>query len=163
MESFVDPSKRYRLFFDETGTGDLTGYKKDPNQQYLSLTGLVIRQDIHDSATTQQLTTLKTDVFGQKNANVILHRRDIMDRTGVFELLEDETVRAKFDDGFRQVVTDLTGPVFTISIDKKAHLEKYAVWHWNPYHYVMTCLLERFVLSSNCRYQMTTEHLWCEY
>jgi Protein of unknown function (DUF3800) len=43
MEPFVHPSKRYRLFFDETGNGDLRAAKKDQNQRYLSLTGLAIR------------------------------------------------------------------------------------------------------------------------
>jgi len=45
MEPFIHPSKRYRLFFDETGHGDLHAAKKDQNQRYLSLTGLAIRQD----------------------------------------------------------------------------------------------------------------------
>jgi hypothetical protein len=44
---FIHASKRYRLFFDETGNGDLHAAKKDQNQRYLSLTGIVVRQDLH--------------------------------------------------------------------------------------------------------------------
>lgn len=72
-----------------------------------------------------------------------------MDRVGVFEALNDADLRARFDAKFVEVVTALPSPVFTVSIDKQAHLEKYTRWQWNPYHYVMTCLLERFVLWLN--------------
>jgi Protein of unknown function (DUF3800) len=146
---FIDPSKRYRLFFDETGNSDLYAGKKDPHQRYLSLTGLVIRQDIHDGAITRRLTVLKTEIFGQNNAAVILHRREIMNREGVFGVLDNDELRAKFDAKFCDLVGTLPATAFTVSIDKQAHLEKYARWQWNPYHYVMTCLLERFVLWLN--------------
>ena len=80
--SFIHPTKRYRLYFDETGTGDLKAHQKDQNQRYLSLTGLVFRQDVHDSTFTTRLSAFKRRIF--KTPNVILHRRDIMDRLGVF-------------------------------------------------------------------------------
>jgi endonuclease-3 len=147
--AFVQPSRRYRLFFDETGNGDLHAAKKDPNQRYLSLTGLVIRQDIHDSTITKRLTTLKRDIFGETNAGIIFHRRDIIDRKGVFAALENAALRAKFDKEFADLVRDIPSPVFTVSIDKQAHLEKYKVWQFSPYHYALTCLLERFVLWLN--------------
>ena len=146
---FVHPSKRYRLFFDETGNCNLHAAKKDPNQQYLSLTGIVIRQDIHDTAVTQRLTTLKIRTFGAKNEGVILHRREIMDKKGVFAALKDEKIRADFNSRFAILVKKLSPPAFTVSIDKLAHLKKYKVWQFDPYHYVMTCLLERFVLWLN--------------
>lgn len=149
LPPFIHPSKRFRLYFDETGTGHIDRAKKDPLERYLSLTGLVIRQDIHDASITQQVKDLKTKIFGAENANVILHRREIMNREGVFEALKDERLRAQFDAGFVNLVGSLPTPVFTVSIDKQAHLEKYKVWQFNPYHYVMTCLLERFVLWLN--------------
>lgn len=140
---FVIPSRRYRLFFDETGNGDLRAAQKDPNQRYLSLTGLVIRQDLHDSVTTKQLMDLKIATFGK---NVILHRREIMDAQGDFSVLRDPAVRANFDSKIGELVTGLSRPAFTVSIDKQEHLEKYKVWQFSPYHYALTCLLERFVL-----------------
>jgi Protein of unknown function (DUF3800) len=146
---FVHPSKRYRLFFDETGNGDLRAAKKDPNQRYLSLTGIVIRQDIHDTAVSERLTTLKRNIFGEADAGVNLHRREIIDREGVFDALDDKELHAKFDAQFLKVVQLLSPPAFTVSIDKQEHLERYKVWQFDPYHYVLTCLLERFVLWLN--------------
>jgi hypothetical protein len=142
--SFIHPTRRYRLYFDETGTGDLKAHRRDQNQRYLSLTGLVFRQDVHDTTFTARLAAFKRRIF--QTPDIILHRRDIMDRKGIFALLNDEVVRADFDAQFGDLVQYLPGPAFTISIDKQAHLEKYKVWQFDPYHYVLTCLVERFVM-----------------
>jgi len=144
MEPLIHPSRRYRLYFDETGNGDLHAAKKDPNQRYLSLTGFVIRQDLHDSRVTRQLKALKLSIFGKED--VILHRREIIDAKGDFAVLNDPNVRARFDDQFADLVASLPAPAFTVSIDKEEHLNKYKVWQFSPYHYALTCLLERFVL-----------------
>lgn len=143
--TFIHPSKRYRLFFDETGNGDLHAAKKDPNQRYLSVTGLVIRQDIHDRYTTRRLTRLKGDIFELKHKKIVLHRRDIMSRKGAFQAFDADHLRAEFDARFAALIAEVPAPAFTVSIDKQRHLEKYKVWQFSPYHYVMTCLLERFV------------------
>ena len=142
--AFVHPSSRYRLYFDETGTGDLKAHRKDQNQRYLSLTGVVIRQDNHDAVATKHLDDLKLNVFGTKD--IVLHRREIIDAKGKFEVLKQQGVRAKFDTGFLDIVHGLPKPAFTVSIDKQEHFEKYKVWQFSPYHYVLTCLLERYAL-----------------
>jgi Protein of unknown function (DUF3800) len=144
MERFIGPSERYRLFFDETGNSDLRAAKKDQNQRYLSLTGLAFRQDRHDGDITNQLNALKADIFGHQN--LVLHRREIIDAKDEFAILCDDKVRAEFDAGFLALVGRLQRPAFTVSIDKEEHLEKYKAWQFNPYHYAMTCLLERYVL-----------------
>jgi hypothetical protein len=142
---FIDPSKRYRLFFDETGTGDLRS-SADPNQRYLSLTGVVIRQDFHDGYMTRRLDRLKRDIFAQSPDNlIILHRRDIRDQTGQFSVLKNSQVRREFDARIASIIAEIPAPAFTVSIDKLAHIQKYRVWRFNPYHYVLTCLVERFV------------------
>lgn len=117
---------------------------KDHNQRYLSLTGLVLRQDDHDGDKTDQLNALKKDVFG--HTNIVLHRREIIDAKGDYAVLSDKKIRAKFDAGFLSLIVRLSPPAFTVSIDKERHLEQYKVWQFNPYHYAMTCLLERYVL-----------------
>jgi hypothetical protein len=44
--------------------------------------------------------------------------------------------------------------VITVQIDKKAHLEAYEAWHFDPYHYCMRCMIERYVMYLNT-------HDWC--
>lgn len=149
LPPFIHPSQRFRLFFDETGTGDLHSAKKDPLQQYLSLTGIVIRQDIHDRYTTRRLNLLKSDIFGNPQNPVVLHRRELMTRDGIFAALHDDHLRAQFDARFAALVAEVPAPAFTVSIDKTQHVKKYKVWQFSPYHYVLTCLLERFVLWLN--------------
>lgn len=145
--NFIHPTQRYRLYFDETGTGDLKAHKKDVNQRYLSLTGVVFRQDVHNSTFTVRLASLKRRIFN--TTDVVLHRREIIDRDGIFVALEDDAVRADFDAQFLELVGRLPGPAFTVSIDKQAHLEKYRAWQFDPYHYVLTCMVERYVLWLN--------------
>jgi hypothetical protein len=140
---FIHPSKRYRLFFDETGNADLDGAEKSPNERYLSLTGVVIRQDIHDGYLTRRLNRLKNDIFGR--SSIILHRRDIMRRDGDFAVLRNEHTKAEFDARLAAIIAEIPTPAFTVSIDKLAHKQKYKVWRFHPYHYCMTCLLERYV------------------
>ena len=31
-------------------------------------------------------------------------------------------------------------------IDKRAHRDQYQIWHYHPYHYCLSVMLERFVL-----------------
>jgi hypothetical protein len=145
--TFIHPTQRYRLYFDETGTGDLRAHKKDANQRYLSLTGVVFRQDVHDTTFATRLLALKRRIF--YTTDVVLHRREIIDRDGIFAALEDDAVRADFDAQFLELIGHLPGPAFTVSIDKQAHLEKYKAWQFDPYHYVLTCLVERYVLWLN--------------
>jgi hypothetical protein len=34
----------------------------------------------------------------------------------------------------------------TVTIDKAEHFERYKAWHFDPYHYCLRCLIERYVL-----------------
>ena len=102
----------------------------------------MFRQDVHDTTFAIRLSALKRRIF--RTPDVVLHRREIMGRQGIFAVLENDTVRADFDAQFANLVGYLPGPAFTVSIDKQAYLEKYKVWQFDPY-----CLVERFVLWLN--------------
>lgn len=156
--AFIHPTKRYRLYFDETGTGDLKAHQKDQNQRYLSLTGLVFRQDVHDTTFAIRLSALKRRIF--RTPDVVLHRREIMGRQGIFTVLENDTVRADFDAQFANLVGYLPGPAFTVSIDKQAHLEKYKVWQFDTYHYVLTFWWN--ALSCGSTDMASSETLWAK-
>lgn len=143
---FVPPKNRYRLFFDETGNGDLNAADKSPNERYLSLTGVVILQKHHDDYVTRRLNLLKRDIFGVSDADkLILHRRDIMRREGRFGILRNDSLRSEFDARLCAMIAECLKVAFTVSIDKAAHKDKYTVWQYSPYHYVVECLIERFV------------------
>lgn len=142
-ESFLSPKERYRLYFDETGNGDLHAAKHNDNERYLSITGVVIRQDINDGYATKRLDRLKKDIFGTDK--IVLHRREIISAEGKFSPLQDVHVREEFNWRFFSLISEICATAFTVSIDKRSHLDKYKVWHFSPYHYALTCLAERFV------------------
>lgn len=143
---FVPPSKRFRLYFDETGNGDLNAADKTPNERYLSVTGIVIRQDHHDGYVTRRLNLLKANLLGASpDSPIILHRRDIMRREGQFKPLRSEHIRKEFDARLAAMIAEVVATAFTVSIDKLEHKTKYTVWQYSPYHYVMECLVERFL------------------
>ena len=41
--------------------------------------------------------------------------------------------------------------VITVCLDKKAHRKRYTTWQYDPYHYCLAVLLERFVYFLNRR------------
>lgn len=120
---------------------------KSPNERYLSITGLVMRQSHHDGYVTRRLNLLKASLFGATPDNpLVLHRRDAMRCEGRFSPLKNEHIRREFDARLAAIVAECVAAAFTVSIDKAEHKERYKVWQYSPYHYVMACLVERFVM-----------------
>ena len=138
--TFIPPRKRYRLYFDETQ--DVQAAKKGAKEKYVSLTGLIIQQDIHDQLITEQLKTLKQKIFG--GTSIVLHRHEIEGRRGKFKILHDENLREKFRSEFAEMVENIPATVITVSVNKLALDPK--KWSYGPYDYALLELLEQFVL-----------------
>lgn len=139
-----------RLFIDEVGNGDLNGAAEDPNIRYLSLTGIVMKRRPHDRLLQPAIENLKAvhcEEIGDKPC--ILHRREIMRAEGCFRPLADPEKRAAFNADVLQILADQPYLAITVIIDKKQHLETYEVWRFDPYHYCMTCLVERYTRWMN--------------
>lgn len=137
---------RCRLFIDEVGNGDLKGAQNDDNIRYLSLTGILTYRRTHDKFMQPELDQLKVEFFGHTPQRpVILHRRDIINRKGPFAVLKDPSIRAQFDERLLAFLRDQQYLVITVVIDKREHLSRYTAWHYDPYHYCLHCLVERYV------------------
>ncbi len=137
---------RCRLYIDEVGNGDLSGAKNDDNIRYLSLTGIITTRRNHDAFMQPRLDALKTEFFGHGvSTPVILHRRDITNRKGPFSVLKDPSLRAQWDARIMAYLAEQSYIAITVIIDKREHLRRYTVWHYDPYHYCMHCLIERYV------------------
>lgn len=140
----------HRLYVDEVGNGDLSGSATDDNVRYLSLTGILTKQDIHASRFQPEIDRLKGNLLGHTTATpVILHRSDIINRRGAFAKLRDPTIQAEFDAEILHLIESLPYRAITVTIDKRLHLQQYEAWHFDPYHYCMRCLIERYVLWLN--------------
>lgn len=107
-----------------------------------------MRLSYADGEFSHNLNAVKQQIFGR--SDFALHRREILDAsTEPFTVLADPARRAAFDQAILEVIERSTYRVVTVVLDKKEHHSKYVVWHFQPYHYCMTVLLERYVLWLN--------------
>jgi hypothetical protein len=134
------------MFVDEVGNSDL-GSSDDVNHRYLSVTGLIVDMDHYREFIDPHVRLLKMTVFGTDS--IVLHRREILDKKPPFECLKDPVKNEDFGARILCGLRDWEYKVISIVIDKRSHREKYTKWHFHPYHYCMTCLLERYVMFLN--------------
>ena len=134
----------FRLFIDECGHHNMKS-ADNPNERYLGLTGVIMREAYASGQFTDALNQLKQEVFGR--SNFPLHRTDILAATiSPFDVLKDAATRERFDAGLLQLIESGVYRVVTVVIDKKEHRTKYTVWLFQPYHYCLTVLIERYVM-----------------
>jgi len=133
----------YRLFVDEVGHGNMQA-ADHPNEQYLSLTGVIMRIGYERDTLEPALNILKIRIFG--TAQIVLHRTEMVYKRPPFERLENEEIRADFDKSILSIIGKARYRVITIVMDKQEHRRRYVVWQAYPYHYCLLALLERYVL-----------------
>jgi hypothetical protein len=139
------------MYVDEVGNADLRS-SGDPNHRFLSLSGVVIELGHVESSVHPQMEALKSAYFGSHPDDpVILHRKDLVNRRGRFVSLRDHAVNAAFDAELLSLMDAWTYVVISVCLDKKAHRDKYTVWQYDPYHYCLAVLLERYVYFLNRR------------
>ncbi|MFX0197019.1 MAG: DUF3800 domain-containing protein [Candidatus Hodarchaeota archaeon] len=73
---------KFRLYIDESGNSDLKA-SKDPNNRYLSLSGLIINEEYARIKLIEELTNFKKAFFPASYDKVILHRKDIINKSPV--------------------------------------------------------------------------------
>ncbi len=142
---------KYRLYVDEVGNSDL-GASLDPNHRYLSLTGVILELDYVDTTVFPVIEGLKRKYFGSHPDDpIILHRKELVNRKYPFESLRDSAIREAFDQDLLHLLQSLDYSVITVGIDKLEHQQRYQVWRFDPYHYCLTLLVERYVLWLKAR------------
>jgi hypothetical protein len=141
-----------RLYIDEVGNDDLIS----ESERYLSLTGITTKRYGHNTKIHPEIEQLKNDLFGHNppQYNVILHRREIVRKELPFDCLQDPKLNAKWESRVLSLLGTLPFIVNTVLIDKHEHAERYKVWLYNPYHYCLEALLDRYILWLN-RHQLT--------
>lgn len=133
----------FRLFIDEVGHASMKA-ADHPNERYLSLTGVIMRIQHEAESLKPQLDAIKRRIFG--TTEIVLHRTEIVYRRAPFHCLEDQQIRAQFDDDLLALLESSSYRVITVVIDKLEHKKRYLRWQAYPYHYCLMALLERYVL-----------------
>lgn len=142
-------STKYRIYLDEVGNPDL-GSSDNPNHRFLSLTGVVLELGYVEAVLHAEMEGLKRKYFrSHPDDPVILHRKEMVNRRPPFETLAQDAVRLNFDTDLLHFLEAWQYTVISVCLDKKRHKETYQVWRYDPYHYCLAVLLERYVLWLN--------------
>ena len=137
---------KYRLYIDEVGNSDLKA-SRDPNHRYLSLTGVIFELEYVAETVQPMIEDLKRRHFSSHPDDpIILHRKEIINKRYPFTILRDKDTEEAFNVSLLHLIRSLEYIVITVIIDKLMHRERYKVWHYDPYHYCLEVLLERYVL-----------------
>lgn len=143
------PPTKFRMYVDEVGNADLQS-SSNPNHRFLSLTGVIVDLEHIRDAVHPQMEDLKTRYFtSHPDEPVIFHRKEMVNFRPPFEPLREESVRTRFDAEILGLLRQWQYTVITVCLDKRKHLETYSTWRYDPYHYCMAVLLERFVFFLN--------------
>jgi hypothetical protein len=140
---------KYRIYIDEVGNSDLES-SDNPNHQYLSLTGIILELAHVEKIIYPQMQDLKNLYFhSHPDDPTIFHRREMLNAEPPFEILKDPAVRSRFDKNLLDYLSMWQYTVISVCLDKKRHKETYTTWRYDPYHYCLAVLLERFAFFLN--------------
>lgn len=137
-------SNTFRLYVDESGTHSYST-SPDIKQRYLGLTGVIIDSETYEIEVQPRIIRLKKLFSIDPDDLPILHREDLINKTGPFTKLNDPIIEQQFNTQFLSLLTDVNYCVCSVVIDKTSHFAKYQKAANHPYHYCMTTMLERYV------------------
>lgn len=145
---------KYRLYIDEVGNSDLKS-SRNPNHRYLSLTGIILDLDYVHHVIYPELEDFKCRFFNSHPDDpIILHRKELVNKKPPFTALRDPEIEQAFNRELLEKLTTWQYVVITVMIDKLRHMEQYHAWRYDPYHYCLKILMERFVLWLKNRQMM---------
>jgi len=140
---------KYRLSIDEVGNPDLE-HSADPNHRFLSLTGVIAGLDHVRMRIHPEMEALKIKHFGSHPDDpIILHRKEIVNRSHPFQVLRNQNIEAAFNEDLLILLRKWDYRAITICLDKMKHQETYKTWRYDPYHYCLAILMERFTFWLN--------------
>jgi hypothetical protein len=119
----------------------------NPNHRFLSLSGVVLELGYVDKVVHPQMEELKKKYFGSHPDDpIIFHRKEMVNSHAPFEALSKPAVREAFDHELLGLMQRWEYRVISVCLDKKRHKDTYTTWRYDPYHYCLAMLLERFAL-----------------
>lgn len=132
------------MYIDEVGNSDLKS-SENPLHRFLSLTGVIIELGYISKTLFPDIENLKVKYFqSHPDDPIILHRKELVNAKYPFKALKDEQVKLQFDRELLAFLKKWEYSVITVCLDKKAHKDTYKVWRYDPYHYCLALLLERY-------------------
>jgi Protein of unknown function (DUF3800) len=133
---------RYRLYFDESG---IPSYNKlqTVHEQHLALCGVIFESEQYLQFQVKWEELKRRFFKGDLDEPIILHRKEIMSKSGIFSPLADSATCAAFNAEFLNVVEQASFTSLIVVINKASHQNQYA-FPFPPYHYCLVALLQRY-------------------
>lgn len=123
------------------------GSSDNQNHRFLSLTGVIIDLDYVLTTIYPEIKQLKNKYFKHHpDEPIIFHRKEIINMRPPFHVLKDENIKNDFNKDLLCLLGKWDYTVITVCIDKKRHKDTYHVWRYDPYHYCLAMMLERYCL-----------------
>lgn len=136
--------EKYRIYIDEVGNNDLES-SENPNHRYLCLTGLIFELNYVKEIVIPALENIKQKYFPyHPDEPVILHRKELVHKKHPFSALKDKKIEEQFNTDLLKLLNELDYVVVSVLIDKLEHKNKYQTWKYDPYHYCLEIIIERF-------------------
>ena len=133
----------HRLYIDETGDHRYKQLDK-LEARYLGLTGVLFEKEYYDEVVPQALESLKKQFLKyDPDTPPVLVRSWIIYRKHAFGVLANEETRKKWESAVLELFKSVKMEIFTVVIDKKAHIEKYPLETFDAYVYSLAVLLWR--------------------
>ncbi len=131
------------LFLDESGNHQLDRISKD--YPVFVLGGIILDRTYARTVVEPRLSTLKLEFFGRDD--IVLHTTEIIRRQNHFAMLEDPALYEQFLSALTQLMSDLEYEVVACVIKKHAYAARYGVAGFDPYHFSLGILVERFAID----------------
>jgi hypothetical protein len=132
------------MYIDEVGNSDLKS-SDNPLHRFLSLTGVIIELGYISDILYPEIENLKVKYFkSHPDEPIILHRKELVNAKYPFKSLKDDKVKLQFNKELLSLLKKWEYSVITVCLDKKGHKDTYKVWRYDPYHYCLALLLERY-------------------
>jgi hypothetical protein len=137
---------KYRIYIDEVGSSDMNA-TLEPVNRYLSLTGVVVDLQHIKDVITPDMEAIKNRFFHQHPDDpIIFHRKEVMNKKFPFQVLKNPDTENEFNAAFLECLDRWSYKVITVVIDKYEQKQRYNIWRYDPYHYAMSIIFERYHL-----------------
>ena len=117
----------------------------NPLHRFLSLTGIIIELNYVREIIHPQMEELKSRYFdSHPDEPLIFHRKKLVNAKYPFQALRNPKIQSAFDRDLLNLLRSWEYTVISVCLDKKVHKDTYQVWRYDPYHYCLALMLERF-------------------
>lgn len=133
------------MYIDESGDHTYHKDMDDVHRRYLALMAVWFEYPDSYNEFAENMANVRWNIFGPDYDDpIIFHRNDIVAKSGAFRVLQDESIRIRFDTDLLGIIHAARFKMICAVIDKKSHKEKYPD-PWHPYHYCLLAIVSRWI------------------